>query len=169
LFTIRRDLDLLLGPRGPASRPPATSWPAGPCHQLLMQCIGRLGRTWSRCLGDRLWPGVARLFPKLWRLCNASFECQTVYLLLKIILDPKEFFWSERTHRTLHFLLFLLHRSQKIGWSKELKQHCRYRCVVGSVTRPPPPTPSHLAWERPGLRVTQLPSLTLSLPATLAL
>jgi hypothetical protein len=41
---------------------------------------------------------------------------------LKIILDPEEFFWSERPYRPLHFLLFVL-RSQveKIGWSKELK------------------------------------------------
>jgi hypothetical protein len=45
---------------------------------------------------------------------NASFEGQTVYLFLKIILDPKEFvFWSERSQ----------------GLSKELKLHCRYRCA----------------------------------------
>jgi hypothetical protein len=49
---------------------------------------------------------------------NASFEFQTVYLFLKIILYPEVFLWSETSLTSLDFLLFG-HRSQKIGWSKE--------------------------------------------------
>ena len=42
---------------------------------------------------------------------NASFEFQTVSLCLKIIFNPKEFFYSERPRGSIRFLLFL-HWSQ---------------------------------------------------------
>ena len=37
------------------------SWPAGP---LSRQLIGRLGRTWIHCLGNRLRPGHVRIYPQ---------------------------------------------------------------------------------------------------------
>jgi hypothetical protein len=97
---------LLLGPWGPRARLPPAAGPPAPAsscsmHMHMHMHMESLPRRQTLARRRQASPQTLEAVP------NASFECQTVYLLLKIILDPKEFLYAGSSTGSMNFYFFL--------------------------------------------------------------